>query len=180
MYASSVLKMEFFGSRNFMVIYLSALVSLLSVYVSSMPCFFFPHKARMRNQANQRASCLCIISQAKRVDTCETYCLPSLKLTTAHLPPQAHFLAPLSLPPPSVARSSSSLPFGRPTTTSAFTVRKERMRRPEPGPRGPMASGKGVVGSQRACDSSGQLVVLVLACPYVTFKVSLTSPVNLR
>lgn len=81
----------------------------------------------------------------------ETYCLPSLKLTTAHLPPQAHLRAPLSPPPPSVALSSSSLPLGRPTTTSALTVRKERIRRPEPGPRGPMAVGKGVVGSQRAC-----------------------------
>lgn len=79
-----------------------------------------------------------------------TYCLPSLKLTTAHLPPQAHLRAPLSPPPPSVARSSSSLPLARPTTTSALTVRKERILNPEPGPRGPIAEGKGVVGSQRA------------------------------
>ena len=85
------------------------------------------------------------------------YCLPSLKLTTAHLPPQAHFLAPLSPPPPSMALSSSSLPLGRPTTTSALTVRNERTRRPEPGPRGPMASGKGVVGSQKACVCVSQL-----------------------
>jgi hypothetical protein len=94
------------------------------------------------------------------------YCLPSLKLTTAHLPPQAHFLAPLSPPPPSMALSSSSLPFGRPTTTSALTVRNERMRRPEPGPRGPMASGKGVVGSQKACVNNVSFVVL----PFVQFE----------
>jgi hypothetical protein len=33
-----------------------------------------------------------------------------------------------------------------------LTVRKERILKPEPGPRGPMAEGKGVVGSQRAYD----------------------------
>lgn len=107
------------------------------------------------------------------------YFLPSLKLTTAHLPPQAHFLAPLSPPPPSMALSSSSLPFGKPTTTSALTVRKERMRKPEPGPSGPMASGKGVVGSQKACVYDGQpysqtvIGGLSLVC-------QLTSPVSLR
>lgn len=89
------------------------------------------------------------------------YCLPSLKLTTAHLPPQAHFLAPLSPPPPSMALISSSLPLGRPTTTSALTVRNESTRRPEPGPRGPMASEKGVVGSQKACVD---MVSFVLTC----------------
>lgn len=66
---------------------------------------------------------------------------------TAHFPLQAHFLAPLSPPPPSIAFNSSSLPFSRPTTTSALHVLSDRILSPEPGPRGPMASVKGVVGS---------------------------------
>jgi hypothetical protein len=107
------------------------------------------------------------------------YCLPSLKLTTAHLPPHAHFLAPLSPPPPSMALSSSSLPLGRPTTTSALTVRKDRMRKPEPGPRGPMASGKGVVGSQNAY--IWKRLASCSGCLCRSRKViGLTSPVNLR
>jgi hypothetical protein len=76
--------------------------------------------------------------------------LPSHNCTTAYLPLQAHFLAPLSPPPFSVARRRSSSPEGSPTTTSALQVRRASVRIPDPGPRGPMAVVKGVVGSQDA------------------------------
>ena len=79
----------------------------------------------------------------------DTQC-PAEKETTAHFPLQAHFLAPLSPPPPSVARSFSSSPGFNPTTTSALHVRRERTFTPDPGPMGPMAVVNGVVGSQRA------------------------------
>jgi hypothetical protein len=78
------------------------------------------------------------------------YALPSQKEITAYLPLHAHFRA-LGSFPPCVSRSFSSSPGFRPTTTSALQVRKERMRIPELGPRGPMAVVKGVVGSQAAC-----------------------------
>ena len=81
-----------------------------------------------------------------------THCLPSQNCITAHLPLQAHFL-PLSPPPPSVARNSSSLPAGRPATTSALHVRSARVRIPEDGPKGPIASANGVVGSHMAYES---------------------------
>src|SRR5690348_13656652 len=54
-----------------------------------------------------------------------SFYLPSDKLTTAHLPLHAHFLAPESPPPPSRALSSSSFPAGRSTTTSALQVRRD-------------------------------------------------------
>ena len=87
---------------------------------------------------------------------------PSQNWTTAHFPPQAHSLfpfliaSPLSTSPPFIfdvsAISSSSLPCGRPTTTSALHVRSARTRIPELGaPRGPRAVAKGVVGGQTAC-----------------------------
>ena len=72
--------------------------------------------------------------------------------TTAHLPLHAHFLEPLSPPPPSIARSSSSCPGLRPTTTSALHVRSASTLTPDPGPRSPMASVKGVAGSHSACE----------------------------
>lgn len=78
--------------------------------------------------------------------------LPPENDTTAHLPLHAHFLAPESPPPPSIARSSSSLPAGRPTTTSALHVRRASTLTPDPGPRLCSASVKGVVGSQSALD----------------------------
>lgn len=77
--------------------------------------------------------------------------LPAENETTAHFPFQPHFLAPLSPPPPSIARSSSSKPGLRPTTTSALQVRRARTLRPELVPRGPIAVVKGVVGSHVAC-----------------------------
>lgn len=76
---------------------------------------------------------------------------PSENDATAHFPLQAHFLAPESPPPLGSFRKRSSSPSGRPTTTSALQVRKERIRMPEPGPRGPIAVVKGVVGGQAAC-----------------------------
>jgi len=77
--------------------------------------------------------------------------LPAENETTAHLPFQPHFLAPLSPPPPSIAFNSSSKPGLRPTTTSALQVRRARTLRPELVPRGPIAVVKGVVGSHVAC-----------------------------
>lgn len=80
--------------------------------------------------------------------------LPGEKDTTAHLPFQAHALAS-DLPSfPSKARSSSSLPGCRPTTTSALQVRKASTLRPEPGPSGPIASTNGVEASHFACTKS--------------------------
>jgi hypothetical protein len=76
---------------------------------------------------------------------------PSHSCATAHLPLQAHFLAPESAPPPSVRRSSSSRPGDNPTTTSALQVLSARQRNPEPLPSGPKLSANGVVGSQAAC-----------------------------
>jgi hypothetical protein len=76
---------------------------------------------------------------------------PAENEITAHFPLQAHFLAPLSPPPPSVARSFSSNPGFKPTTTSALQVRKERILTPDPGPMGPMAVVNGVFGSHNAC-----------------------------
>ena len=70
--------------------------------------------------------------------------------TTAHFPLHAHFRAPESPPPPSVARIFSSSPGCSPTTTSALHVRRARTFTPDPGPKGPMASTKGVVGSHCA------------------------------
>jgi len=79
------------------------------------------------------------------------YALPSQNCTTAHFPLHAHFLAPESPPPPSVCRSSSSLPGGRPTTTSPLQVRSARDLIDDLAPSGPIAVLKGVVGSQTAC-----------------------------
>lgn len=76
---------------------------------------------------------------------------PDENETTAHLPFHAHFRAPESPPPPSVARSSSSLPWGRPTTTSALQVLRASTLSPELGPSGPIASVKGVEASHFAC-----------------------------
>lgn len=91
-----------------------------------------------------------VISYISALATVRHYCLPSQNCTTAHLPLQAHFLAPLSPPPPSVARNSSSFPLGRPTITSALLVRRAKVRMPDDGPSGPMASANGVVGSHMA------------------------------
>jgi hypothetical protein len=79
------------------------------------------------------------------------HAFPSENCTTAHFPLHAHFLPPASVLPPSICLSSSSLPSGSPTTTSALHVLSARTRTPEPGPMGPMAWVKGVVGSQAAC-----------------------------
>lgn len=79
------------------------------------------------------------------------YALPSQNCTTAHLPLHAHLRPPASVLPPSIFLSSSSLPAGSPTTTSALQVRSARTRTPERGPMGPMAWAKGVVGSHAAC-----------------------------
>jgi hypothetical protein len=79
------------------------------------------------------------------------YALPSQNCTTAHFPLHAHFLAPESAPPPSVCRSSSSLPGGRPTTTSPLQVLSARDLIDDLTPSGPIAVLKGVVGSQAAC-----------------------------
>jgi hypothetical protein len=76
----------------------------------------------------------------------ESY-FPEEKETTAHFPFHAHFLAPLSPPPPSIARSFSSSPDFKPTTTSALHVRRARTLTPDPGPSGPIAVVNGVVGS---------------------------------
>lgn len=73
--------------------------------------------------------------------------------TTAHFPLHAHFLAPESPPPPSVARNSSSFPGFKPTTTSALQVRSAKTFSPDPDPRGPIASVKGVAASHCACES---------------------------
>ena len=94
----------------------------------------------------------CLYTWRKQVADIYLLALPSHNCTTAYLPLQAHFLAPLSAPPFSVARRRSSSPSGRPTTTSALQVRRASVRMPEPGPRGPMAVVKGVMGSQAACD----------------------------
>lgn len=75
---------------------------------------------------------------------------PPEKLTTAHFPLQAHFLCPVSPPPPSKAFNFSSCPSCNPTTTSALQVLSAKTLTPDPGPRGPMAFVKGVVGSQTA------------------------------
>ncbi|TKA61959.1 hypothetical protein B0A55_11837 [Friedmanniomyces simplex] len=74
----------------------------------------------------------------------------AVKLTTAHFPLHAHFLAPLSPPPPSVALSSSSLPFGNPTTTSALHVLNAKTLMPLRRPSGPIAPVNGVAGSHIA------------------------------
>lgn len=71
---------------------------------------------------------------------------------TAHFPFQAHFLAPESPPPPSVALSFSSTPSSSPTTTSALQVLSDSTLTPEPGPSGPRDFVKGVVGSQATYD----------------------------
>ncbi len=76
------------------------------------------------------------------------YTFPSQNCITAHLPPQAHFLALSS--PPSPPRNSSSLPSGSPTTTSALQVRNARVRMPECAPSGPIAVSNDVVGSHVA------------------------------
>lgn len=70
---------------------------------------------------------------------------------TAHFPFQAHFLAPESPPPPSMALNFSSTPSSSPTTTSALHVRSESTLTPDPGPSGPRDFVKGVVGSQATC-----------------------------
>src|ERR1700733_10540416 len=80
------------------------------------------------------------------------YALPSQNCTTAHFPLPAPFLAPESPPPPSVCRSSSSFPGGRPTTTSALQVRRTRDLIDDLAPSGPIAVLKGVVASQAACE----------------------------
>lgn len=59
---------------------------------------------------------------------------------TARDASKAHALKPDSPPPSGNERSSSSLPGGSPTTTSALQVRKERMLSLEDFPRGPKAS----------------------------------------
>lgn len=76
------------------------------------------------------------------------YIFPSQNCITAHLPPQAHFLALSSPPPPPL--NSSSFPSGSPTTTSALQVRNARVRMPEPAPSGPIAVSNDVVGSHVA------------------------------
>lgn len=90
--------------------------------------------------------CICA---TERSFTCRYF--PDEKDTTAHLPLQAHFLAPESPPPPSMARNSSSCPGFRPTTTSALQVRRANTLSPDPGPNGPMASVNGVAASHCAC-----------------------------
>ncbi len=80
----------------------------------------------------------------------ECYAFPSQNCTTAHFPLHAHFLAPESPPPPSVALISSSFPCGSPTMTSALDVLKASVLMPEDLPNGPMASSKGVVGFHEA------------------------------
>lgn len=99
---------------------------------------------------------------------------PDEKDTTAHLPLQAHFLAPESPPPPSMAFNSSSWPGFRPTTTSALQVRRAKTLSPEPGPSGPIASVNGVAASHCAC------YLNVSSYFDVTRHVKLTSPVSFR
>lgn len=110
-----------------------------------------PHQPRRSSHlCPSNSMCPLFLSRSKSsllTDTPMMLYLPFEKLTTAHLPLQAHFLCPLSPPPPSIALSFSSSPSFRPTTTSALQVRNARTLTPEPGPRGPMAFVKGVVGS---------------------------------
>lgn len=107
----------------------------------------------------------------------EGYGLSSENSITAHLPVHAHFLAPESPPPPSIARSSSSLPSGRPTTTSPLHVRSAITRNPEDLPSGPSASAKGVVAGHIAY--SRVRVLKSLYRPLILIQL-LTSPTNLR
>lgn len=90
------------------------------------------------------------------------HAFPSQKDTTAHFPLHAHLRAPESPPPPGSWRSRSSSPAGRPTTTSALQVRKERIRIPDWGPMGPIAVVNGVVGSQAACGFHFQVNILYI------------------
>lgn len=92
----------------------------------------------------------CFLRKAKgKVSETAIQTFPSQNDTTAHLPVQAH-LRHSEPPPPGVSRSLSSSPGGRPTTVSALQVRNARTRRPDLGPKGPMAVMNGVVGSHAA------------------------------
>jgi hypothetical protein len=102
------------------------------------------------------------------------YTLPSQNCTTAHFPLHVHFLAPESPPPPSVRLSSSSLPGGKPTTTSALQVRRANDLIDDLEPSGPIAVLKGVVGSHVPCDL---LSAYTLDDNYRSMH---TSPVNFR